>query len=210
VVACRRATPVSHPTRTYSCCRSCCQSASPSQEAQRHPTSAMSHRGDLDTSTSAPQILAPSPSRSRTWKPLRSGGRPVLTPERDAARAAPRPESSTASCEYRLHQSNHIVRLKAAQLGAARARRYRCRGCVPGSPPSLQGHTLYHPKYGLGAAYEAFIHIDQTPVWKVRFPYAPGGTQDYEVRQPEMERCLMAFKAQLSNTSKVNDPHQKK
>jgi hypothetical protein len=30
------------------------------------------------------------------------------------------------------------------------------------------------------------------------------------VRQPEMERCLMAFKAQLSNASKVNDPHQKK
>jgi hypothetical protein len=59
-------------------------------------------------------------------------------------------------------------------------------------------------------AYEAFIHMDQTPVWKVRFPNAPGGTQDYEVRRPEMERCRMAFKAQLSNASKVNDPHQKK
>jgi hypothetical protein len=52
--------------------------------------------------------------------------------------------------------------------------------------------------------------MDQTPVWKVvRFPNAPGGTQDYEVRQPEMERCLMVFKAQLSNASKVDDPHQK-
>jgi hypothetical protein len=41
---------------------------------------------------------------------------------------------------------------------------------------------------------EAFIHINQKPVWKVvRFPNAPGGTQDYEVRQPEMERCLMVF-----------------
>jgi hypothetical protein len=59
----------------------------------------------------------------------------------------------------------------------------------PRKPPSLQGYILYHPKYGLGTAYEAFIHMDQTPVWKVvRFPNAPGGTQDYEVRQPEMER----------------------
>jgi hypothetical protein len=65
---------------------------------------------------------------------------------------------------------------------------------------------LYHPEYGLGVAYEAYIHMDQTPVWKVRFPNAPGGTQDYEVRQPEMERCLMAF----SHASKVIDPHQKK
>ena len=110
----------------------------------------------------------------------------------------------------RLHQSNHIVCVKAAQLGAGRARRYRCRGCVPGSPYHNKSTPLYHPKYGLGAAYEAFIHMDQTPVWKVRFPNAPGGTQDYEVRQPEMERCLMAFKAQLSNASKVNYPHQKK
>jgi hypothetical protein len=52
--------------------------------------------------------------------------------------------------------------------------------------------------------------MDQTPVWKVRFPNSSGGTQDYEVRQPEMERCLMALKAQLSNASKVNDPHHQK
>jgi hypothetical protein len=52
--------------------------------------------------------------------------------------------------------------------------------------------------------------MDQKSVWKVRFPNAPVGTQDYEVRQPEMERCLMAFKAQLSNASKVIDPRQKK
>jgi hypothetical protein len=37
-----------------------------------------------------------------------------------------------------------------------------------------------------------------------------GGTQDYEVRPPEMERYLMAFKAQLANVSKMNDTHQKK
>jgi hypothetical protein len=52
--------------------------------------------------------------------------------------------------------------------------------------------------------------MDQKPAWKVRFPNAPGGgTQDYEVRPPEMERCLMAFKAQLANASKINDPQQK-
>ena len=76
----------------------------------------MSHRGDLDTSTSAPQILAPSPSRSRTWRPLRSGGRPVLTPERDAARATPRPESPRAASCGQTHQSKNIVRPKAAHL----------------------------------------------------------------------------------------------
>jgi hypothetical protein len=80
----------------------------------------------------------------------------------------------------------------------------------PRKPPSQQEHTIVSSKVWSRAAYEAFIHMDQTPVWKVRFPNAPGGTQDYEVRQPEMERCLTAFKAQLSNASKVNDPHQKK
>jgi hypothetical protein len=170
---------------------SCCPSGSPeSQVDQRHsaPTPHIRHAPwRLDTSTPAPQILAPSPSRSRTWRPLRSG---VLTPERDAARAAPRPESHLQRPVDRLHQSNQNV-------------------CVPGSPHHYKSTPLYHPKYGLGAAYEAFIHIDQKPVWKVCFPNAPGGTQDCEVvRQPEMERCLMAFKAQLSSASKVNDPHQ--
>jgi hypothetical protein len=51
----------------------------------------------------------------------------------------------------------------------------------PRKPPSLQEHTSASSK---GAAYEAFIHIDQKPVWKVRFPNAPGSAQDYEVRQP--------------------------
>jgi hypothetical protein len=105
VVACRRESNSCFTSRMFSCCRSCCPSASPESQVTQntlrthtpHP-SAMSHRGDLDTSTSAPQISAPSPSRSRAWRPLRSGGRPVLTPERDAARATPRPGSPTASC----------------------------------------------------------------------------------------------------------------
>jgi hypothetical protein len=117
-------------------------------------------------------------------------------------------QSATQCPVDRRHQSNHIVRLKAAQLLGGLADFGR--ECVPGSPHHYKSTPLYHPKYGLGAAYEAFIHIDQKPVWKVRFPNAPGGAQDYEVRQPEMERCLMAFKAQFSNASKVNDPHQKK
>jgi hypothetical protein len=115
-----------------------------------------------------------------------------------------------------IHSPNLLndpaMRRSTGRAANITARRYRCRGCVPGSPHHFKITPLYHPKYGLGAAYEAFIHIDQKPVWKVvRFPNAaPGGTQDYEVRQPEMERCLMVFKAQLSNASKVNDPHQKK
>jgi hypothetical protein len=72
----------------------------PRDTSHPHPTSAVSHRGDLDTSTSGPQILAPSPSRSRAWRPrpLRSGGRPFRTPECNAGRAASRPESLAASC----------------------------------------------------------------------------------------------------------------
>jgi hypothetical protein len=77
-------------------------------------------------------------------------------------------------------------------------------------PHHYKSTPLYHPEYGLGAAYEAYIHLDEKPVWKVRFPNAPGGMQDYEVRQPEMERCLRAFKSQLSEASQVKDPHQKK
>jgi hypothetical protein len=172
----------------------------------------MSHRRDWDTSTSAPQTLAPSPSsRFRTWRPLRRVEGAKSTLQSATQRGRHRSQGHLQRPVDRLHQSNHIVRLKAAQLGAGRARRYRCRGCVPGSPHHFKGTPLYYPKYGLGTAYEAFIHINQKPVWKVvRFPDAPGSTQDYEVRQPEMERCLMAFKAQLSNASKANDPHQKK
>jgi hypothetical protein len=77
-------------------------------------------------------------------------------------------------------------------------------------PHHYKGTPLYHPEYGLAAAYEAYIHMDKKPVWKVRFPNAPGGTQDYEMRQPEMERCLRAFKSQLSHSSQVMDPHQQK
>ena len=92
----------------------------------------------------------------------------------------------------RLHQSNLIVRLKAAQLLGGLADFGR--ECVPGSPHHYKSTPLYHPKYGLGTAYEAFIHINQKPVWKVvRFPNALGGTQDYKVRQPKMERCLMVL-----------------
>jgi hypothetical protein len=47
-------------------------------------------------------------------------------------------------------------------------------------------------------------------VWKVHFPKAAGGVQDFEVRQPEMERYLMAFKSEISQAGKVKDPHQKK
>jgi hypothetical protein len=36
--------------------------------------------------------------------------------------------------------------------------------------------------------------MDQTPVWKVRFPYAPGGTQDYEVRQAEKRMSDSVFR----------------
>jgi hypothetical protein len=158
----------------------------------------MSHRGDMDTSTSAPQSLAPSPSRARTWRPLRSGARPVLT-ERDAARAVPRPESPAA-----------LDSTRATTLFARRLADIAVVDVSEEAPHHYKSTPLYHPEYGLGAAYEVFIHIDQKPVWKVRFPNAPGGAQDYEVRLPEMERCLMVFKTQLSNASKVNDPHQKK
>jgi hypothetical protein len=41
-------------------------------------------------------------------------------------------------------------------------------------------------KYGLDrsclAMSESYIHINEKPVWKVRFPKAPGGVQDFEVR----------------------------
>jgi hypothetical protein len=121
----------------------------------------------------------------------------------------------------RLHQSNHIVCLNAA---------IQVHSCWKGSPISLSWmcpaqeapittrahHCIIQSTTVSGCLRGLHPHgpVDQTPVWKVRFvrfPNAPGGTQDYEVRQPEMERCLMAFKAQLSsNASKVNDPHQKK
>jgi hypothetical protein len=142
VGACRRATPVSHPTRVV---RVLYQRAKwPRDTPHPNPISAMSHRGDLDTSTSAPQSLAPSPFRSRTWMPLRSGGRPVLTPERDAARAAPRPESTAASCGSTPPQQPHCS--PEGCTAAGRARRYRCRGCVPGSPHRYKNTLLYHPK----------------------------------------------------------------
>jgi hypothetical protein len=75
-------------------------------------------------------------------------------------------------------------------------------------PHHYQNTPLYHSEYGLGAAYEAYIHINEKPVWKVRFPKAPGGVQDFEVRQPEMERYLMAFKSEISQAGEVKDRHQ--
>jgi hypothetical protein len=82
-------------------------------------------------------------------------------------------------------------------------------------PHHYKNTPLYHAEeYGLGAAYEAYIHINEKPVvWKVRFPKAPGGVQDFEVRQPEIEQYLMAFKYEISisQAGEVNkDPHQKK
>jgi hypothetical protein len=42
-------------------------------------------------------------------------------------------------------------------------------------------------------------------VWTVRFPKSPGGVQDFEVRQPEMERYLMAFKSdEISQAGEVS------
>jgi hypothetical protein len=49
-------------------------------------------------------------------------------------------------------------------------------------------HCAYYSEYGFGAAYESYIYINEKPVWTVRFPKSPGGVQDFEVRQPEMER----------------------
>jgi hypothetical protein len=64
----------------------------------------------------------------------------------------------------------------------------------------------------LATSDESYIHINEKPVWTVRFPKAPGGVQDFEVRQPEMERYLMAFKSdENSQAGEVKDhPHQKK
>jgi hypothetical protein len=54
---------------------------------------------------------------------------------------------------------------------------------------------------------ESYIHIiNQKSVWTVRFPKAPDGVQDFEVRQPEMERYLMAFKSEISQAGEVKDP----
>jgi hypothetical protein len=36
------------------------------------------------------------------------------------------------------------------------------------------------------AMSESYIHINEKPVWTVRFPKAPVGVQDFEVRQLEM------------------------
>jgi hypothetical protein len=176
-------------SRTFSCCRSCCPSASPeSQVVQRH-------------SAPTPHIRHVAPWRLG-YKHVSSTNFSLLVPGRGGHCGVEGAQSSLQSATQRgrhrgqshlqrpvdrLHQSNLIVRLKAAQLGAARARRYRCRGCVPRSSHHYKSTSLYHPKYGFRDAYEAFIHMDQTPVWKVRFPYAPGGTQDYEVRQPKMK-----------------------
>jgi hypothetical protein len=119
VVPCRRATPVSHPTSTYSCCRSCCcPSASPSQVAQRH--------------------AAPTP-HIRHVAPWRLGYKHVSSTNfstfdfsfQDMEATAEGAQSSLQSATQRgrhrcqghlqrpvdrLHQSNLIVRLKAAQL----------------------------------------------------------------------------------------------
>jgi hypothetical protein len=77
-------------------------------------------------------------------------------------------------------------------------------------PHHYKNKPLYYSEYGLGAAYESYIHIHEKPVWTVRFPKALGGVQDFEVRQPEMERCLMEFKSEISQAGEVKHPHQKK
>jgi hypothetical protein len=65
-------------------------------------------------------------------------------------------------------------------------------------------HVVVYSSCWQQPVYDDIYKKLQKPVWKVRFPNAPGGgAQDYEVRQPEMERCLMAFKAQLSNAPPV-------
>jgi hypothetical protein len=70
-------------------------------------------------------------------------------------------------------------------------------------PITTRAHhcAYYSSEYGLGAAYEAYIHINEKPVWTVRFP---NGVQDFEVRQPQME-------PEISQAAgEVKDPHQKK
>jgi len=58
---------------------------------------------------------------------------------------------------------------------------------------------------------ESYIHINEKPVWTVRFPKAPGGVQDFEVQQPEMVRYLMAFKSdEISQAGEVKDPNNQK
>ena len=84
----------------------------------------------------------------------------------------------------RLHQSNHIVRLKAAQLLGGLAN-IAVVDVSQEAPITTRAHHCIIQSTVSGLLMsESYIHMDQKPVvWKVRFPSpnAPGGTaQDYD------------------------------
>jgi hypothetical protein len=68
-------------------------------------------------------------------------------------------------------------------------------------PHHYKNTPLYHSEYGIGAAYEFYVHINEKPVWTVRCPKAPGGVQDFKVRQPEMERYVFPDGIQVRDLS---------
>lgn len=77
-------------------------------------------------------------------------------------------------------------------------------------PFSMKKCGLWHPEYTLGFVYGTYTGPGGKQVWEVRFTNAPGGEQDFEVLQPELEKMVLAFEEQKNKGSKVRDPRRKK